>query len=70
MTTKLRRLATLVVLFLMVIAPSFLTAGTSRSAKRTLVQLLKGKEVKSLVQLPATKEGVNIYYGREGKTLR
>jgi len=67
MATQSRRLGRLVVLFLMVMVPSFLTAGTSGSAKRTLVRLLTGKELKSLTQLPATKEGVNVYYAREGK---
>ena len=67
MATQSRRLVGLVVLFLMVMAPAFLTAGTSGSAKHTLDRLLKGAELKSLMQLPATKEGVNVYYAREGK---
>ena len=67
MATQSRRLGRLVVLFLMVLVPSVLTAGTSGSAKHTLVRLLTGKELKSLTQLPATKEGVNAYYAREGK---
>jgi hypothetical protein len=65
MATQSRWLGRLVVGFLMV--PSFLTAGTSGSAKKTLVHLLTGKEVKCLTQLPATKEGVDVYYAREGK---
>ena len=67
MGMRSRRYGRLVVLFLMVMVPSVLTAGTSGSAKKTLVQLLTGKELKSLAQLPATKEGVNVYYAREGK---
>jgi len=50
-------LALLVALF-----PSGLMAGASDQAKRSLRQLLLGKDVKSLTQLPATKEGVDIYY--------
>ncbi len=49
--------------------PGSLLAGTSRHTKRALTELLLGKEVKSLVQLPATKEGANIYYSREGKRI-
>ena len=67
MAMQSRRLVGLFVLFLMVMAPAFVTAGTSGSAKQTLDRLLKGAELKSLVQLPATKEGVNVYYAREGK---
>jgi hypothetical protein len=36
-------------------------AASSDSAKQALRQLLLGKEVKSLIDLPATKEGVDIY---------
>ena len=67
MLTQSRRSARRVVPFLLVMAPTFLTAGTSGPAKHTLVQLLQGKEVKSLTALPATKEGVNIYFAAEGK---
>jgi len=57
----------LVVLFLMVIAPALVTAGTSAPAEHALDRLLKGAELRSLLQLPATKEGVDVYYAREGK---
>jgi len=50
-------------LFLLVaLLPLPLLAGASDSAKRGLRQLLLGKDVKALTQLPATKEGVNVYY--------
>jgi hypothetical protein len=42
--------------------PAPLLAGTSGAAKRALTQLLLGKDVKALTQLPATKEGVNVYF--------
>jgi hypothetical protein len=42
--------------------PCSLLAGASDSAKRALHQLLLGKDVKALTQLPATKEGVDVYY--------
>ena len=49
-------------LFLVAIFPTCLWAGASDSAKRSLQQLLLGKDVKALTQLPATKEGLDIYY--------
>ena len=67
MIMQARRLPRHLIPVLLFMAPSLLTAGTSGSAEHTLVQLLQGKEVKSLTQLPATKEGVNIYFSAEGK---
>jgi len=58
-----------VVLALVALFPAHLRAGASGPAKRALTQLLLGKEVKSLLQLPATKEGVDIHYSKEGKRL-
>jgi hypothetical protein len=49
-------------LLLVTLYPLPLSAGASDSAKRALHQLLLGKDVKALTQLPATKEGVNVYY--------
>jgi len=57
------------VLLLVSASPSYLSAGASGSAKRALGQLLLGKEVKCLTQLPATKEGVNIYFVPEKKHM-
>jgi len=62
MTNKPRKLARAGVVLLVAIFPSGLWAGTSDAAKRSLTQLLTGKDVKALTQLPATKEGVDIYY--------
>ena len=52
----------LAIALLMVVFPAGLWAGASGQAKKSLEQLLLGKDVKALTQLPATKEGVDIYY--------
>ena len=46
--------------------PSGAEAGTSEGSRKALTQLLLGKEVKPLLQLPATKEGIDVYYSRKG----
>lgn len=48
-------------LFLFLIFPGILLADASKQAKDSLDKLLLGKEVKPLVELPATKEGLDIY---------
>jgi hypothetical protein len=50
------------VLLLVSMCPTVLTAGASGPAKQALTKLLLGKDVKALTQLPATKEGVNVYF--------
>lgn len=40
-------------------------AGTSSEAQQKLSKLLLGQQVKTLIELPATKEGINIYYQPE-----
>jgi len=62
MNTKSRWLNPRALFLLVVLLPLPLRAAASDSAKRTLRQLLLGKDVKVLTQLPATKEGLNIYY--------
>jgi hypothetical protein len=62
MNTKSRWLNVLALFLLVALLPLPLRAGASDSAKRNLRQLLLGKDVKALTQLPATKEGVNVYY--------
>ena len=42
--------------------PCGLWGAVSQQAKDSLSKLLLGKEVKALVELPATKEGLNVYY--------
>jgi hypothetical protein len=47
---------------LVALAPVTLRAGASDASKKSLEKLLLGKDVRSLIQLPATKEGVKIYH--------
>ena len=49
--------------------PSGAVAGTSEASRKALTQLLLGKEVKPLLQLPATKEGIDVYYSRKGDRI-
>lgn len=49
--------------------PSGAVAGTSEASRKALTQLLLGKEVKPLLQLPATKEGIDIYHSRKGDRI-
>lgn len=62
MTSPRWKLASAGIVLLVAILPSGLWAGASKSAKQSLEHLLLGKDVKALTQLPATKEGLNIYY--------
>lgn len=62
MKTKPQRLIAGGILFLVTVFPAHLWAGASGSAKRSLEHFLLGKDVKALTQLPATKEGVDIYH--------
>jgi hypothetical protein len=48
-------------LILVLISPSMILADVSKQTKDSLDKLLLGKEVKPLVELPATKEGLNVY---------
>jgi hypothetical protein len=59
---KIRTMVVFCVTILAVASPAGLWAGASGQAKKSLEQLLLGKDVRSLTQLPATKEGVDIYY--------
>jgi len=52
---------TVLMLVLILLSPGILLADVSKQTKDTLDKLLLGKEVKPLVELPATKEGVDIY---------
>jgi len=61
MSAKVGRAVILCITLLAIVFPTGLWAGTSRQSKNSLEQLLLGKDVKSLTQLPATKEGVDIY---------
>jgi len=43
-------------------SPGIVHADVSKQTKESLDKLLLGKEVKPLIQLPATKEGVDVYF--------
>ena len=49
--------------------PPGAVAGTSEASRKALTQLLLGKDVKPLFQLPASKEGVDVYYSRKGDRI-
>jgi hypothetical protein len=49
--------------------PRSAVAGTSEASRKALTRLLLGKEVKALLQLPASKEGIDIYYSRKGHRI-
>jgi hypothetical protein len=49
-------------LVLILISPGMILADVSRQTKDSLDKLLLGKEVKPLVELPATKEGLDVYF--------
>jgi hypothetical protein len=49
------------VLVLVFISPAIILADVSKQTKDSLDKLLLGKEVKPLVELPATKEGLDVY---------
>src|SRR5262245_17305194 len=49
--------------------PRSAVAGTSEASRKALTRLLLGKEVKPLLQLPASKEGIDIYYSRKGDRI-
>ena len=42
--------------------PSSLLAKTSKTARQQLISLVEGAVVTSLRKLPATKEGINLYF--------
>ncbi|MFB3921108.1 MAG: hypothetical protein ACE145_05265 [Terriglobia bacterium] len=62
MKNFLRPMSPLVILLLIASCPISLLAGASDAAKKSLERLVLGKDVRVLTQLPATKEGVDIYY--------
>jgi hypothetical protein len=59
---KTRSIVLALALFLMAFTSSGSAARVADSARQSLTKLLLGKEVKPLIDLPATKEGVNIYF--------
>jgi hypothetical protein len=68
MKSTKRWLPQVVVLMFVLGLPHCLWGGTSQAANDSLSKLLLGKDVKPLVELPATKEGLNVYLTpRKGK---
>jgi hypothetical protein len=49
------------ILVLVLMSPAMILADVSKQTKDSLDKLLLGKEVKPLVELPATKEGLDVY---------
>ncbi len=62
MRTVPRGLATAFFVVFAITLPDCLGAGVTQAGKDALSKLLLGKEVKTLVELPASKEGINVYY--------
>jgi hypothetical protein len=60
--TSSRGLATTLFIVFVLTVPDCLWGVVSQNAKDGLSKLLLGKEVKALVELPATKEGLNVYF--------
>ena len=61
MDTKAARLILTCSFFCVALIPATLWAGASDASKKSLEKMLLGKDVRSLIQLPATKEGVKIH---------
>ncbi|MGH9403567.1 MAG: hypothetical protein ACRD2P_15860 [Terriglobia bacterium] len=59
---KIKIVAPLLGLAVILFSCSRVTAAVNDPARQGLTKLLLGKEVKPLIDLPATKEGVNIYF--------
>jgi len=49
-------------LVLVLMSPAIILADVSKQTKDSLDKLLLGKEVKPLVEMPATKEGLDVYF--------
>jgi hypothetical protein len=58
-------LAAILIVLTIADSPRALRANTSDRAKKDLTKLILGKEMKALMQLPATKEGLNVYVKSE-----
>jgi len=54
-------LTAILVVLMICASPRAVRANTSDNAKQALAKLLLGKDVKALIQLPATKEGLDVY---------
>jgi hypothetical protein len=61
MKTTLAVMAGILTILILSISPNVVRASTSQEARDALAKLLLGKQVKALIQLPATKEGLDVY---------
>jgi len=55
----------ILIVFIICVSPRAVRANTSDNARQALNRLLLGKDVKALIQLPATKEGLDVYVKAE-----
>jgi hypothetical protein len=69
MKTALKRLAGILIVLMVCVSPRVVRGNTSDNSKQALSKLLLGKEVKALIQLPASKDGLNVYV-KPGKNKR
>lgn len=58
-------LAGILIVLMVCASPRVVRGTTSDNAKKALTKLLLGKDVKALIQLPATKEGLDVYMKSE-----
>ncbi|HEV2178491.1 MAG TPA: hypothetical protein VGW33_15000 [Terriglobia bacterium] len=66
MKTTWKVLVAILVVLGFSVSPRGLRGDTSEDSRQALSKLLLGKEVKALIELPATKEGLNVYMRAEG----
>lgn len=57
-----KRLGWCILLLVQFSFSGMISASTSSSAKQALSQILLGKDVKSLIEMPAYKDGIDIYF--------
>jgi len=56
-----KELAGTLVVLMICVSPCAVRANPSDNAKQALIKLLLGKQVKALIELPATKEGLDVH---------
>jgi len=61
MKKALIELGVILVVLMICASPRAVRAKTSDNSRHALTKLLLGKDVKALIQLPATKEGLDVY---------
>jgi hypothetical protein len=61
MKKALMGLAGILILLMICVSPRVVRGNASDNVKQALAKLLLGKDVKALIQLPATKQGLDVY---------